>query len=78
MWNEGGIVSRTRKVIRDMYTKLENAGVQSFQLWAITPTSLILKLFWIARGDSSLSGGSFWGGLSEEDGTDEDNLASEE
>jgi len=77
-WNEGGTVSGTRKVIRDIYTKLENAAVQSLQLRAIVPTSLILKLLWVAGGDSSLNGGSFCGGLSEEDGTEEDNLASEE
>jgi hypothetical protein len=58
VWSEGGTVSRTRKVIRGMYIKLENAAVQSLQLRAIAPTSLILKLFWVPGGDSSPNGGS--------------------
>lgn len=77
MWGDRGTASRARKVIRGIYTKLEDFSVQSLQLRAIAPTSLILKLFWIVGGDSSLNGGSFCGGLSEEDGTEEDNLASE-
>lgn len=73
--NESGPLQRRIPIRSEECNIQVGSAVQSLQLRAIVPTSLILKLFRVVGDDDSFSDkGSFFGGLS--DGAEDDNLRS--